>query len=449
MSTLDQIFAYFGDETRQRALALIGGFFVAAVAGAWALYNHRAKRHASPTTETITLSIDDYRNWLISESRRATGEAEAGDDKEKEFRQAQIAALDKRLKNSNESHAEAVEKIGELNVLLKSDSNSDDLFADAREALRSGKLVEAEQILNEHRLALQPALHQAADLYLGIAVLAEQKADWRSAASNYSRSVAIFETDQGLLKSAVFLWKTGAIREAYIISQKLLEIYKRKFGPRHPNVAGIMNNMAAQLYDMGEIGRGERLLKQAISIREELGLNADSEYARALTNLGNMSLVKGDLQESERLHRNSLEILRTLDPEDEAEAIAAVSNSLAESLRLQEKYTEAQNLLEENYKEALQRVGSDHPDSARALNFLAKLQFDCGRKIEGCRNFGEALRIQTNALGSYHPNSVAIGCTLLTLLREDPSLSTEEFVRSLEMTYGSMLSGIGESEPQE
>lgn len=437
---LDQLLNFAGDEANNRALTIIGGAVLAIVGGAWALLNKFDIFKKKPeTTQTVTLTIDEYRALLQKEKRELEESLLRGEA----IPPAQILAQSEEIERKLADPAAALEAakadLREFEEAIESTSEGQDQsFEAARTAFKAGDLKRAEQELQRYREQFEPVLKRASDLYLGLAVVAEAKADWIRASNYYSRSAVLFETEENLIRSAIFLWRAGAVQEAFILSRRILDRYRKQYGVRDERVAGILNNLAAQLYDMGQVEEAKSTLTEALSIRDELKLPRDHDYAAALSNLGNIFLVEGDYTEAERLHREALKIVNALGDGYDATRFAA-RNSLAESIRLQGRKEEAEDLLISNYEDTIDRLGAEHPDVARALNFLAKAQLDSGKTASAARNFLESLRIQQKALGEYHPNSIAIGMNILHLSDHHPEMFSGLDLSELERRYRQAL----------
>lgn len=437
---IGQILEFAGDEGNSRALTIIGGAVLAMATGAWALANKfNLFKRGPETTQTVTLTIEEYRALLQKEKRELEESVLRGEAIPPDQVLAQSEEIERKLADPEAALEAAKAVLREFGETMAVGSEvGEESFESARIALRAGDLKRAEEELLRRKVEFEPLLKTASDLYLGLAVVAEAKADWIRASQYYSRSAILYETEENLLRSAIFLWRAGAIEEAFIISKKILHQYKEKFGVRDERVAGILNNLAAQLYDMGRVEEAKSSLTEALSIRDELNLPKDKDYAAALSNLGNIFLVEGDFGEAERLHRDALEIIEGLGDGSDSMRFAA-RNSLAESIRLQGRFGEAEVLLVSNYDDTVQKFGAEHPDVARALNFLAKTQFDMGNKVSAARNFLEALRIQQKTLGDYHPNSIAMGMSILSLKDQFPDLFPTSQLSDVERRYRQTL----------
>ena len=74
--------------------------------------------------------------------------------------------------------------------------------------------------------------------------------------------------------------------------------------------ASPLNNHGLIALTRGDLDEAERLFRESLAIDREIG-NRQGE-ATSLRNLGNIAEARGDLAEAERLHRESLAIKREI-----------------------------------------------------------------------------------------------------------------------------------------
>jgi tetratricopeptide (TPR) repeat protein len=72
-----------------------------------------------------------------------------------------------------------------------------------------------------------------------------------------------------LNKRAVELYQAGRYSEAIPLVQRLLAMREKAFGLNHPEVAGLLNNLALLYADQGRYADAELLYKRSLAIREK------------------------------------------------------------------------------------------------------------------------------------------------------------------------------------
>lgn len=236
-----------------------------------------------------------------------------------------------------------------------------------------------------------------------------------------------------------FLCTAALYDAAEPLYRRALEIAEKSFGPEHPNVATVLNNLAGLLPDTNRFAEAELLLRRAMKIEEKIYGPDHPWVARKLVNLGALFQDTNRLEEAEPLFRRGLAILeRSLGP-DHPE-VATVLNDLAELLRDTNRLQEAERF----YRGALEAwersLGPDHPNVASALNNLARLLQITNRFREAELFVLRALEIDEKSYGPDHPKVAICLCNLAGLFRETNRLKEAEPLmrRALEIDENSL-----------
>src|SRR5580658_3639224 len=108
--------------------------------------------------------------------------------------------------------------------------------------------------LTSLRAGFLAGLSGACILCLGLATAAEPLMD--TGIFGVSRSVAVNQV------------KEGRFREALIAEEKALKIARDRYGPLHPLLVPILNDMASLHRYLGEYGKAEEELKWGLALRE-------------------------------------------------------------------------------------------------------------------------------------------------------------------------------------
>jgi serine/threonine-protein kinase len=203
-------------------------------------------------------------------------------------------------------------------------------------------------------------------------------------------------------------------------------------GPRHPDVADSLCDLADLLYARQSLDEAQATIEQALDIyrdttfRDTTGAR-HADMPKALTRLGAVQWAKGRLDEAEEAHRQALAIRR--------ETSGAGSLEVAESLNALSTVFVAQGRLDEaepGLTEALEirraKLGPEHPLVAESLGNLAvtlKRQGD----LDGAeRAYLQALDLGRKLLGDAHPD-VAItrkNLAMLYLQRGDQAAAEQQ-----------------------
>ncbi len=210
-------------------------------------------------------------------------------------------------------------------------------------------------------------------------------------------------------------WQNDA--EAEQLWQRSMQILETQLGADHLDVAVILNNMAALRHGQGRPGEAVTLLRRALEIQaSRLGTDHLS-VAGSLSNLGTVLHDQGEYTEAETLLRRALKIQETRLGDDHLSIAVSLSN-LGLLLHDQGMYTEAETLLRRALKIQETRLGSDHPDMAVAASNLASVLLDQDKMTDAETLLRRALKIQETRLGDDHPDVALIVNNLAEVLHE-------------------------------
>jgi tetratricopeptide (TPR) repeat protein/DNA-binding XRE family transcriptional regulator len=224
-------------------------------------------------------------------------------------------------------------------------------------------------------------------------------------------------------KAAQYLRERSRYAEAETLYQHALHIREQVLGPEHPEVATLLNYLAAIFYEQSKYAEVERLLQRVLRIREQALGTEHPDVARALNNLGELYRMQSKYAEAERLLQRAWHILeQALGPDHLS--VANTLNTLGIIYAIQARYGEAERLLQRGLRIRERTQGPDHPQTATALDNLAELFRDQGKYTEAEPLYRRALHIWEQAQGSEHPD-VALGLNDLAELFRDQGKYTE------------------------
>jgi CHAT domain-containing protein len=196
-------------------------------------------------------------------------------------------------------------------------------------------------------------------------------------------------------------------------------ILEKAFGPDHPNVATVLNDLAELHRAQGRYADAEPLYKRSLAIREK-ALGPDHlDVAASLNNLALIYEAQGRYAEAESLLKQSLAIKeKTFGPEHPYVAIAL--HNLASIYQAQGRYADAESLYERSLAIAEkliaeQAIGPDHPAIATLLNSMAMLYAKQGRFADAEPLLKRSLAMREKVFGHDHP-AIAVSLNSLAAL---------------------------------
>ncbi|MBM4048621.1 MAG: tetratricopeptide repeat protein, partial [Planctomycetes bacterium] len=200
-----------------------------------------------------------------------------------------------------------------------------------------------------------------------------------------------------------FLYARALHREAEPLMRQALAIDELSFGPRHPNVASALNNLALLLKATNRLGEAEPLMRRALAVAEQSFGPQHPNVATALNNLAALLQATNRLAEAEPLMRRAVAVdEQTLGPYHPH--VARDLNNLAALLQDTNRLVEAEPLMRRALVIDERSFGQDHPYVANDLNSLAALLQASNRLAEAEPLMRRALAIWAQSLGENHPN---------------------------------------------
>ena len=260
----------------------------------------------------------------------------------------------------------------------------------------------------------------------------QNKGDYKRAAEFYERALKPAERAFGpdhpnvgtLLNNLANVYlQQGRYGEAESVLKRALAIAERTLGPDKPELVTSLTNLAILCVYQGRYAEAEPLFKRALAIREKALGSDHPDIAGSLDNLANLYYEQGRTVEAEALYKRALAIQeKSLGPDHRDVAVSL--NNLGNVYKRQGRYGEAEPLLRRALAIREKALGPDHPDVAVGLGNLAGLYKGQGRYAEAEALFKRALAIMEKALGPDHPD-VASSLANLAVIYNDQGRTAE------------------------
>ncbi len=193
--------------------------------------------------------------------------------------------------------------------------------------------------------------------------------------------------------------------EAIASFRDALKIFEVDPGPEAAVTATCLNKLSLLLLYRDVFYEAEPLMRRALKIREKLyGEQPHPDLAASLGNLGLLYFRLGAYEEVEGPLRRALEILNGLAAKDAAYLVGAsnVRRTLASLYASQEKFNEAEGLLQRAIDDLTKKLGKDAIEAAEAMAALGEVDLDGKRFKQAEAWFSKVLRIQSSKLPASH-----------------------------------------------
>ncbi len=193
--------------------------------------------------------------------------------------------------------------------------------------------------------------------------------------------------------------RRGAFDRAGVAWEKAEAILRRHYPDGHPELAKAINNLAGRFYHASDFEPAERLYRQALAMKVELG----DDTAKAQSNLATILMSRGELAEAEGLYRRALELReQQYGPEDAS--VATTRRSLGVLYYNSGEFHRAEPLLRKALETRQRIYGSKHTRVAAAASSLGRVVQARGDFEQARSLYRQALEIRQELLTEEHPH---------------------------------------------
>ncbi len=248
-----------------------------------------------------------------------------------------------------------------------------------------------------------------------LAVLYRVQRRYGEAESTYREALELLERS-GMAESAeaattlnnlaeLYRWRGEPARgEPY--ARRAVALAERMSPAGDPVAANSLHTLAAITRDRGRL---EEALSLYARERERLG-NTGAPVVSNLSNAAEIRIAQKRYADAEALARRAVDMAETSGAQPRKRALAL--NNLAQALRFERRYDEAEPL----YAEALGLLDGT-PESAEVLANFAGLQHDREREARAVEYYRRALNVMDGSVGPEHPEPALVRTRLADVRR--------------------------------
>jgi tetratricopeptide (TPR) repeat protein len=210
------------------------------------------------------------------------------------------------------------------------------------------------------------------------------------------------ELDNTIQRLAMVLNELGRPKEAQGHLERILRRGQEVYGPDHPALVAVMDNLGNVYYELGEFEQAYDLQHRALVIAKEEHGPRHERVAGILNNLGNAASRLGHLKEAQGCYARALAITKRTYGADHPDYVLTLGN-LANLLARGGEPEQARRYYERALQIERQVYGDSNPRVANTLNNLANLLDDVGEPDESRLHLEQALQIELRVYGQDHP----------------------------------------------
>jgi tetratricopeptide (TPR) repeat protein len=186
------------------------------------------------------------------------------------------------------------------------------------------------------------------------------------------------------------------------ITEPMVELARRAFGPVSQEYAMALDSHAAWLHAMGRFDEGMQEAEEALSIYRQIHPGDHEFTVDALNRLGSFLFSRGRAAEALARHEEAAAMSRRLYPGDHYQVAISLSK-FADSYTLLGRYPEALPRHQEALEMFRRLTPGDNPDVTIGLNRVAGDIMNLGRPVEALPLFEEALAVRKRLFSGDHP----------------------------------------------
>jgi tetratricopeptide (TPR) repeat protein len=231
-----------------------------------------------------------------------------------------------------------------------------------------------------------------------------------------------------LVSTASYVRSRALFTAARDLNRQVLEILQRLDVADDSIVAGVLNNLALNLHDLGEYEQAREANEQALTIRQRLYESDHPDVATSLNNLGNDVGQLGEMARARELHEQALAMRQRL-YESNHPHIASGLRNLATDLHKLGEYERARELGEQALAMWQRLYEHDHPQVADSMRNLAFDFYELGAHERARELDEQALAMFQRLYEGDHPDVAASLSSLASDMRE---LGEQERARELD-----------------
>lgn len=210
------------------------------------------------------------------------------------------------------------------------------------------------------------------------------------------------ETAGALTLLGAELLAEGDLLEADRLLSDSLSLAEAWLRTDHPDIALMLRTLASALANTGDLAAARSMRERALTIAERSLGSDHPEVGYQLNDLANTLLLQGEYSAARPLYERALEISERRFGANHAAVATRIYNLAILNHRLGD-LDEARRQFERAIQTWTRVLGPEHPTVARALSALAEALADEGRHREARPYFERALAIRERALGPNHP----------------------------------------------
>ncbi|MFG2861188.1 FxSxx-COOH system tetratricopeptide repeat protein [Streptomyces sioyaensis] len=218
-----------------------------------------------------------------------------------------------------------------------------------------------------------------------------------------------------LLKTAVFLLRSGQPRSALSLTTSLRKVWASELGEDHPDTLSCTQYFGHATADGGNLVGALPFVEATLTRRRRVLGDDHPDTLQSANDLAATTARLGKLAEAHRMDEDTLRRRQRTLGDDHPDTLQS-AHSLAISLNHAGDHAEAHRMHEDTLRRRQHILGDDHPDTLRSAHSLAMSLHNLGETVEARRMHAGTLRRRQHILGDDHPDTLRSAHSLAVIL---------------------------------
>jgi hypothetical protein len=239
---------------------------------------------------------------------------------------------------------------------------------------------------------------------------------------------------------ALDLWDLGQHEEARELNEDTLLRRRRLLGDDHPDTLLSASNLVLPLLGLGQYEQGRRLNEDTLARRRQVLGEDDLDTLTSAHNLASILSELGQHEQSRALEEDTLARRRRVLGDDHPHTLISASH-LATDLRALGQHQRAHDLDEDTLTRRRRVLGDDHPHTLISASHLATDLRALGQHQRAHDLDEDTLTRRRRVLGDNHPGTLTtannLAADLHALGKHQQARAMEEWIGARQATSGS------------
>ncbi|SOE13625.1 Tetratricopeptide repeat-containing protein [Streptomyces sp. 2323.1] len=220
-----------------------------------------------------------------------------------------------------------------------------------------------------------------------------------------------------LLKTALFLIRSGQPRSALSLTTPLRKVWAGELGEDHPDTLNCTQYLGHATADVGDVVGALTFVEDTLARRRRLLGDDHPDTLQSANDLAATTSRLGKHAEARPMYEDTLRRRQHTLGDNHPDTLQSAHN-LASALHEAGDHVEAHRMHEDTLRRRQHTLGDDHPDTLQSAHSRAMALHKLGETEEAHRMHADTLRRRQHTLGDDHPDTLESAHNLAATLHK-------------------------------